>query len=64
MPRYERLFLLPILPVLGTVCDFKTLPVVSVPIRNVTFDDGASIERGLNLSVGTPPQPLAFVVNL
>ncbi|KAL9125911.1 MAG: hypothetical protein Q9217_004946 [Psora testacea] len=47
---------------LGILCPTKLPKPISVPIRNVTLNDG-SLRRGAALSYGTPPQALAFIVD-
>ena len=42
-----------------TACVTATAKPIQVPIRNITLDDG-TIARGIAVSVGTPPQALAF----
>jgi len=68
MPRYtwEWILFLPI--VSCTVCDYSTLPVTSVPVRNVTFDikgttNRTGVRRGLDMSVGKPAQTLTFILS-
>ena len=45
-----------------TSCLNKIPTPISIPVRNVTLDDG-TLRRGAALSVGTPSQALAFAVN-
>lgn len=43
-------------------CISQPLTPIHLPIRNVSLAD-KSVRRGIPLSVGTPPQPLAFAPN-
>ena len=43
-------------------CTSATILPIAVPIQNLTLDDN-TIRRGAAISVGSPPQALAFQLN-